>query len=124
MNCPCHSQKPYETCCAPYHKGELAPPTPTALMRSRYSAYALGKSDYIIATTHSKHPDQKRSRKEWEAQIQAFSKSSHFTDLQILEETESTVTFRAFLGAKGSFTEKSTFEKENGLWRYKEGIIL
>lgn len=45
--CPCCSQLPYEQCCAPIHKGAVAP-TPEALMRSRFSAHALGLFDYIL----------------------------------------------------------------------------
>lgn len=123
MKCPCHSGKEYATCCAPYHQGEL-PPTPTALMRSRYSAYALGNVSYIMETTHSSHPDKSRPRKEWEAQILAFSKAAEFTGLEILEAQDNFVTFRADLGSAGSFTEKSEFEKEEGRWRYKRALSI
>jgi SEC-C motif-containing protein len=53
--CPCSSGLPYDECCRPWHMGldlgEHAP-TPEALMRSRYSAYALGLIDYLLATWH------------------------------------------------------------------------
>ena len=48
--CPCHSQNFYENCCEPYHKNVQAP-TCEALMRSRYSAFALQQIDYILETT-------------------------------------------------------------------------
>lgn len=123
MMCPCHSGKEYSACCAPYHEG-VPPPTPTDLMRSRYSAYALGKVEYIIATTHSEHSDQKLSLKKREQQIKTFCNSTEFTGLDILEATENTVTFRAYLGKKGSFTEKSEFAQENGVWKYKKALSL
>ncbi len=123
MKCPCHSGKEYAKCCAPYHKGE-APPTPTALMRSRYSAYALGNAAYIMETTHSSHPDKSLSPAQWKAQILAFSKGTAFTGLEILEAQDVFVTFRAELGSAGSFTEKSEFEKEEGKWRYKRAVSL
>ncbi len=47
--CPCGSGQPYARCCGVYHGGQPAG-TPEALMRSRYSAYALGLSDYLVAT--------------------------------------------------------------------------
>ena len=58
--CPCHSDLPYAQCCGPFHaavraglgEGPFAP-TPEALMRSRYSAYALGLIDYLLATWHA-----------------------------------------------------------------------
>lgn len=123
MKCPCHSGKEYRVCCAPYHEGVFAP-TPTALMRSRYSAYALGLADYIIATTHSSHPDKSGSLLNWKQKIEKFSKKSEFVGLTILEAEENFVTFRADLGKNGSFTEKSEFEKEEGQWRYKRAVFI
>lgn len=120
MTCPCYSGKPYATCCEPYHKGESAP-TPLALMRSRYSAYALGKVDYILATTHPDHPDSSLPLKQRQKQISLFCQSTQFTGLDILEAHESTVTFRAHLLQQGkdiSFTEKSEFAQVNGRWLY------
>lgn len=49
--CPCESGKPYSQCCEVYHAGNPAP-TAEALMRSRYSAYALGLEDYLLKTWH------------------------------------------------------------------------
>lgn len=51
-NCPCGSGLPLVSCCQPYHQGE-APPTPEALMRSRYTAFALQQNDYLLATWHA-----------------------------------------------------------------------
>jgi SEC-C motif domain protein len=50
--CPCRVREEgdlhYDVCCGPWHAGAsegLFPPTPEALMRSRYSAYALAKKN-------------------------------------------------------------------------------
>ncbi len=57
--CPCRSEekvsKAYGECCGLWHEGMQATPkrfapTPEALMRSRYSAYALKLRDYLLAT--------------------------------------------------------------------------
>ena len=59
--CPCGLGAAYETCCGRYHEGpqHLLAPTPEALMRSRYSAYALGLRDYVLDTWHaSTRPEQ------------------------------------------------------------------
>ena len=48
--CPCYSNKSYGDCCEPFHKKALHAPTAEALMRARYSAYALGEIDYLIIT--------------------------------------------------------------------------
>jgi len=54
--CPCESGKPYGKCCEVYHLGTPAP-TAEALMRSRYSAYALAGQnpaliDYLLQSWH------------------------------------------------------------------------
>lgn len=113
MQCTCHSQKPYQECCAPYHQGTL-PPTCELLMRSRYSAYSLGLIDYILATTHPSLPVDRAS-------VEQFYKNTRFEGLEILETTENTVTFKAtlFQGKHDiSFIEKSTFIKEDSKWLY------
>ncbi len=48
--CPCGSAVALSECCGRYHAGTAAP-SAQALMRSRYSAYALGLIDYLLATT-------------------------------------------------------------------------
>jgi SEC-C motif-containing protein len=53
--CPCDNGQPYSNCCGRWHAGlqqDLHAPTPEALMRSRYAAYALGLSHYLLATWH------------------------------------------------------------------------
>jgi SEC-C motif-containing protein len=53
--CPCESGQTYADCCAVWHNGlqkSAHAPTPESLMRSRYSAYALGMIDYLLATWH------------------------------------------------------------------------
>ena len=53
--CPCDSGKTYVECCGPWHSGldeGRHAPGAEALMRSRYSAYALALPDYLLATWH------------------------------------------------------------------------
>lgn len=129
MLCPCHSKKTYQECCAPFHAGKFVEKA-VLLMRSRYSAYALGNSAYIIQTTHPEHPDSLIPLETRKKSIESFCKNTQFLGLEILEEIEgealSFVTFHATLLQKGadiSFTEKSRFEKLDGKWFYKEGVI-
>ncbi len=131
LPCPCHSQKCYHECCQPYHQGKN-PENALALMRSRYSAYALGLAEYIIATTHSENPSSRKSNlSEWKKDILDFSKTTQFTGLEILDFSEdkdhAEVCFTAFLtmeNQKSSFTEKSSFEKCDSKWFYKDGKIV
>ena len=62
--CPCGLGAAYVECCGLYHAGplHLLAPTPEALMRSRYSAYALGLRDYVLDTWHSSTRPEKMER--------------------------------------------------------------
>ena len=51
QKCPCGNGSAYVTCCGPMHDGEPAT-TAEALMRSRYSAFATGRLDYVLRTWH------------------------------------------------------------------------
>lgn len=48
--CDCGSHMPHAVCCQPYLSGAAPAPTAEALMRSRYTAYSQGHSDYLIKT--------------------------------------------------------------------------
>ena len=49
--CPCGTGASLADCCARLHQGARLPENAEALMRSRYTAYVLGKIDYIVAST-------------------------------------------------------------------------
>jgi len=97
-------------------------------MKSRYSAYAVGNSKYIMNTTHMLNTDYSEDKKTWEENIQNFMKESNFNALEILEFEDDTpeayVTFKANIDINGidsTFTEKSKFIKENEKWLYVNG---
>jgi SEC-C motif domain protein len=50
--CPCGSGMTYITCCGPLHNGISSAQTALQLMRSRYSAFAVGDEAYVLATWH------------------------------------------------------------------------
>jgi SEC-C motif-containing protein len=52
--CPCESGNPFKSCCQPYVEQTREAATAEALMRSRYTAFALLNEDYL---RHSWHPD-------------------------------------------------------------------
>ena len=116
MLCPCCSGETYSNCCKPYHDGA---PTPTALtlMRSRYSAYALDKANYIVITTHPKSPYYEKDRKKWKQGIREFCQATQFLKLEILGYGEDWVHFIAHLSS-GPLNEHSLFEKADGKWLY------
>jgi SEC-C motif domain protein len=129
QNCPCMSGKLYKDCCQPYHEGKV-PDTAVSLMRSRYSAYALGKVGYILKTHHPGSFKQKKEIVTFRKELKHFCEHTQFLGLQILGEealaaNQATVTFRAALvqnGADASFTESSLFTKVNGRWLYVKAI--
>jgi SEC-C motif-containing protein len=52
MRCPCDSGLPFQACCQPYLRGDLTAPDAESLMRSRYTAYVLEDTPYLLATWH------------------------------------------------------------------------
>ncbi len=127
MSCPCKSHLPYDQCCKPFHDHTSIPQKAEELMRSRYSAYALGNLDYIIETTDKEGPQYNPNLSAWKSSISQFSQTTAFQNLAILEtasidETTATVTFHATLqsitGKDLSFTERSLFKKKKGRWYY------
>ncbi|RTR06343.1 YchJ family protein [Halomonas nitroreducens] len=116
-DCPCGSGRPLAACCGRYHDGEPAP-TPEALMRSRYSAFALGLADYLLSS--------------WASETRPASLPddgpTQWVRLEILEHGESgdegTVHFRATFreGRRwGVLEEHSRFRREAGRWFYVDG---
>ncbi|NPA11057.1 MAG: hypothetical protein GXO62_02315 [Epsilonproteobacteria bacterium] len=119
--CPCNSGKKYKNCCFRWHKLGTAA-NALELMRSRYSAYALGNADYIIKTTHPGSPHYENDIKEWKQSIKNFA-NSDFKKLEIIEfidgENEAFVEFKAYINDY-VMHEKSRFIKE-GKWYYVDG---
>jgi SEC-C motif-containing protein len=97
-------------------------------MRSRYSAYALGLTAYIIETTHKDNISFCSDRQSWIADLDRFCLETRFDGLKILQVEEGaespTVSFTAYLRqgqADASFSEKSTFIREGERWLYRSG---
>lgn len=118
--CYCGNHLSFEECCESHIKGLTKPKTAEALMRSRYSAYVIGDADYLIATTHSS--TRKLHKKK---DILAWSKSNHWTKLEVLDATENTVSFNAYFKdnhrKEQVHYEKSSFVFEDGSWFYVDG---
>jgi SEC-C motif domain protein len=127
QTCPCGSGSLFASCCEPIIKGTRESQTAEELMRARYSAFATGAIDFVIASTHS------RTRKEIDvAFIREWSETSTWRGLQILE-TKVVNDDKAFVSFEAQFTqggedhshrERSLFEREDGLWRFVTGDEL
>lgn len=123
-HCPCESGKPYEACCRPYHEG-IAAPTAEALMRSRYTAYALGLEEYLLQTWHSSTRPRALNLNEDHAikWLGLQVKEAHTNGAQT-SGTQATVTFvaRYKIGGKAErLVEISDFIFEGGRWYYVAG---
>ncbi|MCB1107409.1 MAG: SEC-C domain-containing protein [Chlamydiia bacterium] len=121
MKCPCGSGKDYDSCCGPYILGKENPPTPEALMRSRYTAFTQRNLEYIEATMRGEALER-FDRKGGEG-IQWIK-----LDVLLSEENgdqgmvQFIATFR-FQGKKQMMHETSFFKKINGKWYYVKGIV-
>jgi SEC-C motif-containing protein len=100
-------------------------------MRSRYSAYALNHVDYIIRTTHPRHPAVSQNLQVWKEEILKFCMNTDFEKLEIVDSKElpdrATVVFIAHLkqgDEDATFTERSFFAKVDGAWFYVNGDVF
>jgi SEC-C motif-containing protein len=121
VTCPCGSGLAFAECCERFHQGTAAP-TAEALMRSRYSAFAVGDHDYLVRTWH---PSTRPKRitldpgQEW-IRLQVLSSAGGFLDTEGV--VEFTATWR-LAGHSDVLHETSRFVRENGQWFYVAGIV-
>ena len=122
--CPCGGDTDYANCCARYVGGEAPAPTAEALMRSRYSAFALGKEAYLLASWHPKTRPSKVSLDPAQKWIGLSIKS---TERGGAADKTGVVEFVARFKVDGKghrLHEKSRFEQIAGQWYYLEGDHL
>jgi SEC-C motif-containing protein len=118
--CFCDTGLLFDDCCGLYLESNQKAPTALALMRSRYSAYAIHNADYLMETTHV-------SERQYysKAKILKWATANKWQKLEILSFTENTVEFKAyFLDSNQkpqTHYEFSTFKFENNAWYYVDG---
>lgn len=91
-------------------------------MRSRYAAYAVGDSDYLL---RSWHPATRPSALELDPTVRWVRLDIERTELGGLLERTGIVEFTAFYrqdGVRGSQHEVSRFEKIDGSWLYVDAV--
>lgn len=126
--CPCGSGKPFAFCCEPAISGRKPAATAEALMRSRYTAFAVGAIDYLVHTTAA----AKRSPQDAEL-LAEQTQITTWTGLEILateagqkQDEDGIVEFKAaFDSPEGSAVlhERSRFQRESGQWVYLDGDV-
>ncbi|PCI55836.1 MAG: SecC motif-containing protein [Gammaproteobacteria bacterium] len=145
--CFCGSNFNFSSCCQPYINKEVQVQTAEQLMRSRFSAYAIGNAQYIYDTY------AKSSRAEQSVEdIDDWSKSCLWIALKIYpiansvnNTTEQLVEFSAFyitnntlcelreksrfileesIATNSTVKEKATLNSPLKQWRYIDGDII
>ncbi|WP_374512505.1 YchJ family protein [Terrabacter sp. Ter38] len=127
-SCPCGGgpdQLGYAACCGPLHAGERPAGTAGELMRSRYTAFAVGDEAYLVRTWHP------RTRPE----RVVIDPDTRWTGLTVLRtergglgDDDGVVEFVArwtepSAGAlrRGELHEMSRFARRGGRWLYVDG---
>lgn len=122
MSCPCLSGLPYEECCGPLHRGGALPPTAERLMRSRYPAYAVGDSDYLLATWH---PSTRPATLTLDPDIRWYRLDIVRRTRGGMLDSEGVVEFEAHYRTsrgRGSQHEVSEFIRSEGRWFYVAAV--
>src|ERR1700687_6121967 len=81
--CPCGSDISFANCCEPVINCQRESETATGLMRARYSAFATGAIDFIVATTHSSTRPEVNI-----PDITEWSETSTWQGLQIIDSKD------------------------------------
>ncbi|MGY1754109.1 YchJ family protein [Blastococcus sp. SYSU D01042] len=119
--CPCGTGLPYAECCGPLHAGTSTAATAEQLMRSRYSAFAVGDPAYLLTTWH---PRTRPPSLELDPGLRWVGLDVLATRDGGLLAAEGTVEFRATWvagGQRGEQHEVSRFVRDDGAWRYLDG---
>lgn len=124
--CPCGSGRGYEECCGVHIQGRAPAPTAEALMRSRYTAYATGNIDYILATCVSAEGIDVEETRRWSTKSQWLGLTIHGTEKGREVDGEGTVDFTASYvldGMKENHRESARFVKKEGRWLFDDGKV-
>jgi SEC-C motif-containing protein len=126
--CPCGSGKSYSECCEPIIKQAIKAPSPEALMRSRYSAYAKKEVLWLrdsLEKSQRKDFDEKGARQ--------WSEQSEWLGLTIVQskiEEENVKGWVEFIAKykQGVIArehhEISEFVRKNDEWQLTEGRVV
>lgn len=125
QNCPCLSGKTYQNCCGLLHQGEQTAHSAEQLMRSRYSAFVMQNTRYLLATLHASQQQADDADS-----LQQTIETTQWLGLTIVDHTENgdeaEVEFIAYYVDKpiGQLHERSRFSRQQGQWFYVDGEFL
>jgi len=118
-SCHCGSGRSYSICCAPLLEGAPALDA-EALMRSRYTAFVLGRSDYLLASWHS---STRPAHLTLDADVRwlGLSVKAHRSSGPDHATVEFVARSRQGGGRAQRLHEVSRFVREGGHWFYLDG---
>jgi SEC-C motif-containing protein len=125
-DCPCCSGKTYDECCGPIISGKIDAPTPEALMRSRYTAYATDEMEHLRKSMHPETQDEfdDKAAHQW-------ATNATWEGLEIVN-TENPSDIQGFVEFIASFKqdneshkhhELAQFDKIDGRWYFTDGRV-
>jgi len=122
QRCPCGSGDVFDACCGPILTGRAAA-TAERLMRSRYTAFAIGDAAHLL---RSWHPSTRPARLDLDSEVR-------WLRLDILAKSaggpfdaQGVVEFAAIhrdANGRGVLRERSRFVREGGHWFYVDGDV-
>jgi len=126
--CPCGSGAAFEKCCQPFLINAHSAPTPSTLMRSRYSAYVMKNADYLIATWH---PDCEPGR--WRESLEEGFSNTQWLGLNVISQQEGRNDDEGFVEFAARYEEQATegthlvhersrFLRVDERWYYIDGV--
>ena len=120
LRCPCTSGESYDACCGPLHAGAPAP-TAERLMRSRFSAFALGDAAYLL---RSWHRSTRPAELELDDGLRWYRLDIERTERGGPFDREGVVAFTAYYkrAERGTMHETSRFVREGRDWFYVDAL--
>ena len=125
QECVCGSKKTFASCCGRFLDGTQQAKTPEQLMRSRYSAYAIGNhGEYLLRTWFPATAGG--------LSAEQLSRRDHdWTRLEVLAKqqrgdqgfVEFNAWYRDSSGQERLMHEKSVFQRSVGRWFYVGGEV-
>ncbi len=127
--CPCQSGKEFADCCEPILRGTLRAPTAEALMRARYSAYAIQDIDFLQTSSCSVALREFRR-----SDVENWAKTAEWLGLEVTDvsaggeaDDSGEVEFVARYKVKETeyrHHERAQFRRVDGEWRFADGRII
>ena len=119
--CPCRSGSVFGDCCGPLLARSAEAPTAVQLMRSRYTAFAVGDADYLSATWH---PGTRPADTDLDEETRWIALEIVATERGGPFDRDGEVEFRASYrsdGERGVLHERSRFLRVGSRWFYVDG---